>query len=391
MKQKTCLINVRIVYLLIAFLCLKVGTVSAQIDKRFYFKDSTDGSFDVSNWLINARGFIPIPMLITEPALGGIGGGVFLIFITKNPPYLDTVNGEVKRKLNPPDITGVGGIYTANNTWLTGAITSGTWVKPRIRYRLAAGYGSINLAFYKKLAVVGEQSFDFNFKVAPVFGFMMKEIGRSDWYAGVQYMYMHNEITQGDQLFPEYVIPKEVKANVSQPGVIVEYDVRDNIFTPNSGFKFHTDFSVSDEVVGSDFNYQRLNAYVYSYYPFTPRLIGGLRLDMQEAFGNAPFYFLPFIDMRGIPAARYQGMIDALTEGELRWDCYKRWSVVGFGGTGKAFDTWNTFKDADWVYSYGGGFRYLMASKFKLRMGVDIARGPEQWAYYIVFGSSWLK
>jgi hypothetical protein len=41
------------------------------------------------------------------------------------------------------------------------------------------------------------------------------------------------------------------------------------------------------------------------------------------------------------------------------------------------------------VYGVGGGFRYLIARKFKLRMGVDIARGPEKWAYYIVFGNTW--
>ncbi|MBP2689588.1 MAG: hypothetical protein H6Q83_1775, partial [Deltaproteobacteria bacterium] len=26
---------------------------------------------------------------------------------------------------------------------------------------------------------------------------------------------------------------------------------------------------------------------------------------------------------------------------------------------------------------------------FGLQMGVDVARGPEQWAIYVVFGNSW--
>jgi len=26
-----------------------------------------------------------------------------------------------------------------------------------------------------------------------------------------------------------------------------------------------------------------------------------------------------------------------------------------------------------------------------LRMGIDIAKGPDTWAYYIVFGSNWMK
>ena len=57
----------------------------------------------------------------------------------------------------------------------------------------------------------------------------------------------------------------------------------------------------------------------------------------------------------------------------------------------KAFDQWSDFGSADFVYSYGTGFRYLIARKFKLRMGIDIAKGPEDFAYYIVFGSNWLK
>jgi hypothetical protein len=62
-----------------------------------------------------------------------------------------------------------------------------------------------------------------------------------------------------------------------------------------------------------------------------------------------------------------------------------------FGGTGKAFDDWNDFGSSPYIFSYGTGFRYLIARKFNLRMGVDIAHGPGTWAYYIVFGSNWLK
>ena len=39
----------------------------------------------------------------------------------------------------------------------------------------------------------------------------------------------------------------------------------------------------------------------------------------------------------------------------------------------------------------GGGFRYLLARALGLRMGMDIARGPEDWAFYISVGSGWLR
>jgi hypothetical protein len=95
--------------------------------------------------------------------------------------------------------------------------------------------------------------------------------------------------------------------------------------------------------------------------------------------------------MRGVPAVRYQGKANLLSETEMRWDVQRRWSLMLFGGAAKAFDDWNEFGNVDWIFTYGTGVRYLLARKFKLRVGVDVAHGPGTWAYYIVFGSNWLK
>src|SRR5688572_26858212 len=95
--------------------------------------------------------------------------------------------------------------------------------------------------------------------------------------------------------------------------------------------------------------------------------------------------------MRGLPAVSYQGNATLLTEGELRWDFVKRWSIMAFGGAGKAFDSWDEIDEERLVGSIGTGLRYLLARKFKLRVGVDVAKGSDSWAYYIVFGSNWRK
>ena len=107
--------------------------------------------------------------------------------------------------------------------------------------------------------------------------------------------------------------------------------------------------------------------------------------------GEVPFYRLPYISLRGIPVFRYQGKAAIVGELEFRWDAYKRWSLMGYTGAGKAFDDWKDFGSSGTEWSYGTGFRYLLASKFKLRAGIDVARGPEKWAYYIVFGNNWVR
>ena len=100
---------------------------------------------------------------------------------------------------------------------------------------------------------------------------------------------------------------------------------------------------------------------------------------------------LPYISMRGIPVMRYQGDVVALAETEWRWDFTSRYSLVGFGGLANALSDKNDYQDTSWKVSGGMGARYLIARKLQLRMGVDVARGPEEWAYYIVFGTSWTR
>jgi hypothetical protein len=75
--------------------------------KKISFKDSLDQAFDLSDYIINANGFVPLPIIITEPALGGFGFGLVPIFIKKRPPYLDSVKGKLIRTPVAPDLTEV--------------------------------------------------------------------------------------------------------------------------------------------------------------------------------------------------------------------------------------------------------------------------------------------
>lgn len=378
-----------VLYILLSFLLFQSTDSFAQ-KKKLTFRDSLDHAFDVSDWLIDAHGFIPVPYIITEPSLGNFGLAIAPIFLSPKTPYIDSVGNKRRITPVPPDITGGAIFYTLNNTWGAIAMRSGTWKKKRIKYRGVSGYANVNMDFYRTIPNQGEQVFSFNFKTIPFYAYGLKQFGNPNWSAGLQYLFLYTKIKYDGPL-PDFVNPEDITSLVSSIGPVIEFDNRDNIFTPNKGFKAHIDTYWSNNVIGSDYNYGRINYFLYAYQPLAPKLTGGLRIDGQQAFGTTPFFLLPYVDMRGIPTNRYQGQADLLTEAELRWDFSRRWSLMGFGGTGKAFDDWSDFGEATWAYSYGTGFRYLMARKFGLRMGIDIARGPEQWAYYIVFGSSWYK
>ncbi|MBS7230327.1 BamA/TamA family outer membrane protein [Flavobacterium psychroterrae] len=369
------------------FFLLPITTIKAQ-KQHISLRDSIDGAIDLSNYIIYAHGFIVIPTVITEPALGGIGGAIVPVFLKKRAPVIDE-NGK-KRFINP-DITGGAGMYTGNKSWLVGAFRSATLVKPKILYRVMAGYGDMNLSFYENMPSGKDLEFKLNFKSYSFYTQWLKQFNNAKWSAGPQYLFLHSDIKLPTENLPSFIQPKDIKSTISQLGAAIQFDGRDNIFTPDKGIRLQSDFFWSDKALGSDYNSWRLNLSAIGYHPITKKLIGGLRFEGEQAFGNPPFYMLPGINLRGVPAGRYQGKTSLIFESELRWDLYKRWSLMGYGGLASAFNDWDKAFAKPVVYSYGSGFRYLLARKFKLRMGVDVAKGPEDWAYYVVFGSNWLR
>ena len=128
---------------------------------------------------------------------------------------------------------------------------------------------------------------------------------------------------------------------------------------------------------------------ILGFKPLGNRLILGGRFDYRIAFKSPPFYSLPFVTLRGVPAFRYQGKQLVVLETEERWDFSNRWSLTGFAGVGKGFEKLESFDQNDWAYSLGGGIRYFLANRFNLYSGIDVARGPEEWAFYIQFGHYW--
>ncbi|MEZ2445727.1 BamA/TamA family outer membrane protein [Chitinophaga sp. RCC_12] len=360
--------------------------------KKISLHDSLDHAIDFSDFMIDANGFIPIPILITEPAIG-IGGAIAPVLLRKRKQPASYTKHKNMAAI-PPDITGGFAFYTANKSWGAGAGRSGTIIPWGMRYKAFAAYINLNMDFYKTLPVKGETEFGVNLKSIPVFLQVQKQLGFSNWHAGIRYMFIKTTAKLEKSILPDSLFkPKEMDNLSSIAGVLVEYDKRDNEFTPGKGTKMHVGANFSSHIFGSDFDYTNIEAYAYHYIPIgnKKKWVCGLRADLQQVFGDIPFYFKPSIDLRGIPKGRYQGNVNMLIETEQRWNIVRRWSAVFFTGVGKAFDEYADFGSAAWDYSYGTGFRYLLARKFGVYMGADIARGPEQWGFYIQFGSAWLK
>jgi hypothetical protein len=366
---------------LLFLLC--VHNISAQENKPA-MRDTLDNRLDVSNYLVNMHGFIPVPAIITEPALGNFGLAIAPVFIS---PQKDTVN---KDRFHFPDITPGIGVYTLNESWLAGAFRMGSFPKLGMRYRAAAGLGSINLNMYRNTENQGELEYEFNFDIKLIMVEASKNIYKNRIFFGSNYLFATSAISAKDQVLPpEYFEKKEFDANNGTWGFFTDVDFRNSMFTADKGIRVKATYSLNKEFTGSDFDYEKGELFALAYLNPFPRLVSAFKAEGMAVTDGAPFYAYPFINQRGIPVMRYQGKQTLLFETEQRYDLNLRWSLIGFVGTGKTYMDSRTGADRDWIWSGGAGFRYLLARVFKLRVGMDVAMGPDDFAYYIVFGHYW--
>ena len=81
---------------------------SPALQGRGRFFDPEDGQLDLSSFLEDPRGFLPIPIVVTEPAIG-YGGGAAGMFLRPRKEAGD--EGWAR-----PDISAVGAFATENGT-----------------------------------------------------------------------------------------------------------------------------------------------------------------------------------------------------------------------------------------------------------------------------------
>ena len=93
--------------------------------------------------------------------------------------------------------------------------------------------------------------------------------------------------------------------------------------------------------------------------------------------------------LRGIPALRYQGKTAGAVEIEGRRRLSDRWMVSVFAGAGFTDIDQDRTETRDTINTIGVGLRFLAVKEQDAWVGIDIAEGPEDVAWYIQMGNAW--
>ena len=349
------------------------------------FRSADDGWPDISGFLDEKYGFLPLVIPITEPAVGYGAAGALA--------FLSQPLGEARAGFGRPDITMIGGLGTENGSWgvLVGDIRH--WLHDRLETQAGFTHLSVNLDFHG----IGEDRLldkhPLHYNLEPTGGVVRTKyrLGDSVAWAGLGYVFTATRVTfeapAGTPGLPEF----RRHSNVGGLTPSFTYDSRDNMFTPVRGTFVEAVVGVFSPALAGDDDFQRVQLTAMQFISLLPTLSLGLRADGAATFGDTPFYLKPFISLRGAPIMRYQGDEVAQIEVELRWQFWRRLSVVGFAGGGAAWNDLERFNGTKTVPTGGFGFRYEIARRYGIHMGIDVAFGPDNNAFYVQVGSAWAR
>ncbi len=354
-------------------------------------------SLDMGEYLAeNAYGFLPVPILITEPALG-YGGGVMGVFLHESEEQKlarknmaeQSIDGGAK--LLTPAITVAGGFATENGTKAMFIGHRRLWNDDTIRYMGGAFYGDMFMNFYGTYAV-SSKGFEMNMKGGGVMQKLQFRINDTPLFLGMTQTFIRPElsVTNRDRLNEVAAKWLNLTPNVSGLGLIAEYDTQNSFLYPTDGGNYVAEYNVFNGAIGSDYDFELLTLNGKQYFPITKEWNLGLKgsfkgISTAERALPPPAY--PDIDIRGIARNRYQGETTAAVESQLTWQFSTRWSTSVFGGVGSATDSVGDLFSLENHYAYGVGFRYLIARRYGMHTGIDIAKSEEDDALYFQVGT----
>ncbi len=192
---------------------------------------------------------------------------------------------------------------------------------------------------------------------------------------------------------PDFELPElSAKSAISQLGLSGEYDSRDNEYNPNSGLYAHTEWLFAEKWLGSDFDYDLLNAAVNGYHRIDEKSLIAWRGSVCHAGNGAPFYdicnFGANNDLRGYPAGQFRDKAMFALQTEYRRHLFWRFGGTAFVGVGEVGRSFGKMSTSDLLPAAGLGLRIEASKKYKVNASIDFAVGDHVSAAYFYIGEA---
>lgn len=218
-------------------------------------------------------------------------------------------------------------------------------------------------------------------------------------YAGVEVDYQNLsavEFIPNTSEFNSYPTGSSGSANLGL-GAGILYDTRHNILNVRHGFFSELAFLHYDRSWGSDYEFTSFISDTRLYKPINTRDVLAFQLLGQFNVGNTPFNQLAMMGgetmMRGYYSGRYRDQNQIAAQAEYRFlplplNFTKRFGAALFAGTATVFNNRSEVKLENFVWSAGGGIRFLLFPKKDIFTRFDVAFTAEGTGFYIFIGEA---
>ena len=321
--------------------------------------------------------FVAVPIPMSNPTLGtGLMGGAAYF-------YPQT---EEQKKKQAASMTGIGGLYTNNESWVAGVAQQSYWDEDKWRLHAVAGYSDFRFVL-RDPATEGQTGLNWGVKGGLFQGVVSRRI-KDPWYVGFLLRYL--DITQNlETSIPAENPNLESQIKSAGAGLTLEYDTRDVPTNAYSGTRFEVKaiFSRASGEETDDYQgyYLRLRGY--------HKLKKSPVVFAYDVYGCAkggryPLWDTCRLNLRGFPVTDYLGKQSITGQVEARWQASPRWGFVAFGGAGSITKSFSAQGESEQVPSYGVGVRFMVLKNKRVNMRLDYAKSDESDAWYVSVGEA---
>jgi outer membrane protein assembly factor BamA len=321
--------------------------------------------------------FIPLPIIGYDKSLGFKLGAYLTVLhsVSKN----DTIS--------PPSTSGAFGYYSTSDSWFTAGFQRLFIKNDDYRVVWALGTGKFNFQYYEDELIPGGGYIDYGTDRFLAVATIKRRV-YSRLYLGLT-LKLSDVSTQFE--LPELGVYPDSTKQLNGIGIPLNFDSRDNIFRPSTGYNIEWRYIHNTEWLGSDLEFSFLDLYFNGYHSLSEKSVFAWRATVYTGFGDVPFEALRVVgrtDIRGYTQGEYRGEQVYSAQTEYRSTLKGKWGYVGFFGVAVAVNPDEPEPSSGILPGLGAGLRYMLVEQKKVGIGLDVAVGKGDWGIYFRMGEA---
>ena len=284
---------------------------------------------------------------------------------------------------SPPSIFAVSGTYSTTDSWVAGIFAKMHFSEDRHRITAGAFSGLIRNDYSDFLGTgLPVQTKD------DLTAYALRYVTRvyGQWYVGPQAISTNYIISGSDALSGEIIESIGLTGFDSNGlGLLVQYDARDNQYSPSAGQVFEAHNVAFREALGGDVSFDAYSADYQYYHGHGKGHVLALHAKGRWTH-DAPPGGYSSVDLRGYTRGQYLAPYMSLVEAEERFSLNKKWGLSAFAGLAVLYGSDRGDTEDQLFPAGGGGIRYKLNDE-GLIVRTEVAVGKDDnWGFYLQFG-----